>query len=465
MALRVFNTLIRKKEAFTPLSKGRVTMYVCGPTVYDYAHVGHGRSAVAFDIIRRYLLYQGYKVLFVSNYTDIDDKLINRAHEKGCTVKELAEGIIPQYKKDYAALGIMPSDKTPKATAYVKEMINLIRQLEKKGLVYALRDGAYFDTSRFAAYGKLSRQDIEQLKAGSRVEVDEEKRHPQDFVLWKFRKEGEPSWPSPWGEGRPGWHIECSAMVKKLLGETIDIHGGGQDLIFPHHEDEVAQSEAAHEKPLARYWLHNGFVTMNEEKMSKSLGNFFMLKDVLQKYDGAVVRYFLLETHYRSPLNYADTLLEQAKNSLQRLWDFMDTLAEYKTKAKTKAKDNPLMKGLIAKAQKGFEEAMDDDFETSRALAAVFDLVRDVNTLMMDEKMSAKDAKSVIQFMKKMDKVLNVLQHKKAIVPKEVLLLVQQREEARKKKDWQRADQLRNEITKQGYIIEDTPEGANMKRK
>jgi len=460
MALRVFNTLSRKKETFTPLESGKVRMYVCGPTVYDRGHLGHGRSAVAFDIIRRYLLYTGFKVMFVSNYTDIDDKLIDRAQKEGCTVKELAERMIPEYERDYATLGILKPNKTPKATQYITEMVGLIAQLEKKGLAYRLRDGVYYDTRKFKEYGKLGKQDLEELQAGARVRVDEEKHHPQDFVLWKFRKEGEPSWPSPWGEGRPGWHIECSAMVKKLLGETIDIHGGGQDLIFPHHEDEVAQSEAAHGKPLARYWLHNGFVTMNEEKMSKSLGNFFTLNDVLQKYDGKIVRYFLLETHYRGPVNYADVMLGQAKNSLQRLWELMDKLETHKTKAK----NNPVVPKLLTQAKQGFEEGMDNDFDTSAALAAIFELVRDANKLLAEDKLSSKDAKAVLRFMKKIDTVLNVLHQEKAKVPTDVLDLVQQREQARKRKDWQLADRLREEIKKRGYLIDDTGDGTKVKR-
>ncbi len=460
MALRVFNTLTRKKETFTSLESGKVRIYVCGPTVYDRGHLGHGRSAVAFDIIRRYLLYTRSKVTFVSNYTDIDDKLIDRAQKEGCTVKELAERMIPEYERDYAALGILKPSKAPKATQYIKEMVALIAQLEKKGIAYRLRDGVYYDTRKFKDYGKLGKQDLDELQAGARVQVDEEKRHPQDFVLWKFRKEGEPSWPSPWGEGRPGWHIECSAMVKKLLGETIDIHGGGQDLIFPHHEDEVAQSEAAHGKPLARYWLHNGFVTVSQEKMSKSLGNFFTLRDVLQKYDGKIVRYFLLETHYRGPVNYADTMLEQAKNSLQRLWEFMDKLET----CKTKAKDNPVVPKLLSQARQGFEEGMDNDFDTSAALAAIFELVREVNRLMAEDKLSSKDAKAMLRFMGKIDTVLNVLHQEKAKVPKDVLDLVQQREQARKKKDWVSADRLREEIKKKGYSIDDTESGGRVKR-
>lgn len=460
MAIKVFNTLTRKKEVFEPREKGKVRMYVCGPTVYDRAHLGHGRSAVAFDLIRKYLLYRDYDVLFVSNYTDIDDKLIDRAQKEGGTVKELAERIIPEYARDYTAIGVMKPNKTPKATQYVKEMIALVLDLEKKGVAYRLRDGVYFDISRFPGYGKLGKQNLDELRSGARVRVDEEKRNPHDFVLWKFKKEGEPSWPSPWGEGRPGWHIECSAMAETILGLPLDIHGGGQDLIFPHHEDELAQSEAVREKPLATYWLHNGFITVNEEKMSKSLGNFFTLSDVLRQYDGKVVRYFLLETHYRSPINYAPDVLEQAKQSLQRLWEFMEKLKTYQAKAK----NNPAIKQIIGRAKQGFEEAMDDDFEISRALAAIFDLVRDVNKLMMEGKLSQTNVNAVLRFMKAIDKVLHVLEPPKVAIPKDVFLLVQQREEARKKKDWPLADRLREEIKKKGYTVDDALSGGKVKK-
>ncbi|OGJ52574.1 cysteine--tRNA ligase, partial [Candidatus Peregrinibacteria bacterium RIFOXYC2_FULL_41_22] len=321
MTLKVKNTLSGKKEEFKPIKDNHVGMYVCGPTVYDFGHLGHGRSAVVFDIIRKYLKYKGYDVTYVSNYTDIDDKMINRANKEGITVKQLAEKIIPEYQEDYGQLKIDKPDTQPKATQYIPQMIELIKKLIEKGYAYELEDGVYYEVEKFAHYGKLSGQNQDELKAGARIEKDDKKRHPHDFVLWKKAKPDEPSWPSPWGEGRPGWHIECSAMSMDLLGETFDIHGGGMDLIFPHHEDEIAQSEAATGKSYVKYWLHNGFITINNEKMSKSLGNFFTLKEIFAKYNPNTVRYMIIGTHYRSPINFSHELLDQSENALSRIKD------------------------------------------------------------------------------------------------------------------------------------------------
>ncbi|MDP2624980.1 MAG: cysteine--tRNA ligase, partial [Candidatus Peregrinibacteria bacterium] len=330
--LHVYNTLTNQKEGFKPIQEGKVDMYLCGPTVYDNGHLGHGRSAVAFDIIRRYLeyVYREENVTFVTNYTDIDDKMINRANEEGITVKELADRIIPEYEKDYGSLGVKPPTIQTLATEYVDQMIEIVEKLIKEEYAYELEDGVYFEVEKFKEYGKLSNQKREELQAGSRIDKNDNKRHPHDFVLWKKEKPGEPSWDSPWGKGRPGWHIECSAMSYSNLGQPFDIHGGGQDLTFPHHECEIAQSEAAYGVQFCNVWLHNGFITVDKEKMSKSLGNFFTLKDIFKKYDPRAVRYFFLTSHYRSPIEFSDQQLEQAKNTLDRIRDFLLNLSHYK---------------------------------------------------------------------------------------------------------------------------------------
>ncbi|MBI2147347.1 cysteine--tRNA ligase [Candidatus Woesearchaeota archaeon] len=469
MPLQIYSTLSRKKELFKPLVPGKVGMYVCGPTVYDKGHLGHARAAIALDLVRRYLLYKGFKVKYVMNYTDIDDKIINRAREMSITPEKLAESLIPIYREDYARLGVMKPSVAPKATEHVREMAALIKKLENNGHTYVLDDGVYFDISTWPEYGKLSRQDITQLRAGARVEVDEKKKHPQDFVLWKFKKPGEPSWKSPWGDGRPGWHIECSAMTMKHLGKTFDIHGGGQDLIFPHHEDELAQSECATGQPFAKYWMHNGFVTVDNEKMSKSLGNFFTIKDILAKYDASVVRYYLLSTHYRSPINFSDKLLDAAGSSLERINEFITNLQQYQGKAGKETANADTEKSAVAKrivqAQKEFENGLDDDIETTVALAALFDLIRDANTLLAAKKLSGKDAKACLKFLKDIDRVLAVMAFKKEKkAPPEILKLVAQREEARKKKDWKEADRLRTAIVEKGYAVADTGEGPRVKK-
>jgi cysteinyl-tRNA synthetase len=325
--MKIFNSKSGKKEIFESIENDKVGIYVCGPTVYDSPHLGHGRSAVSFDVIRRYFLYKGYSVKFVSNYTDVDDKMINRANEEGVSIKELADRVIVEYQKDYEDLGIMPPDVQPKATDHIEEVIDIVSRLESEGVTYMLEDGVYFDVSKYPDYGKFSSQNIEDLQMGARVEVKEAKRNPQDFVLWKLKKEGEPFWASPWGDGRPGWHIECSAMSFRHLGEKFDIHGGGLDLKFPHHECEVAQSLSCFgEESFARYWMHNGFIQVDNEKMSKSLGNFFSLKDIFKKYDPKVVRFMFLQTHYRNPINFSDVLLEQAGAGLDRLHGFVRSL-------------------------------------------------------------------------------------------------------------------------------------------
>lgn len=461
--MHFYNTLTAKKEAFRPMDGKKVGMYVCGPTVYDFAHLGHGRSAVSFDVIRRYLIYKGYDVTFVSNYTDIDDKMINRAEIMKITVRELADRIIPEYAKDYASLGILVPDVLPKATDHVQPMIDLIELLEKKGAVYVLDDGVYFDISKFPDYGKLSKQDLDALRSGARVEVKESKRSPQDFVLWKFSKPGEPEWDSPWGKGRPGWHIECSAMSRQYLGDSFDIHGGGADLTFPHHECEIAQSECALEKPFSRYWLHNGFIQINNEKMSKSLGNFFLLRDVFAKYPPQAVRYLFLQTHYRSPIEFTDELLAQAKNSLSRLHDFMTRLKNYEAAGANS--QQPDFDEFILTIQKRFEDAMNDDFETPQALASLFDFVKEVNRR-IDAKSMTRDSKErAMTFLMRLDTVLGILLSTQSDeADHDVMALIEDREKARKNKDWKRSDEIRDELLARGIQLEDTPKGTIWKK-
>jgi cysteinyl-tRNA synthetase len=459
MTIKIYNTRKKKKEEFVPVKDGQVSMYVCGPTVYDLGHLGHGRSAVAFDIIRKYFEYKNYKVKFVSNYTDIDDKMINRAKEEGISVQDLADRIIPEYEKDYGALGIKKPDVQPKATEHIKEIIEIIKKLETDGFTYVLEDGVYYDVSKFGDYGKLSGQNLEDLKMGARVEVNEAKRHPYDFVLWKFKKEGEPFWASPWGEGRPGWHIECSAMTWKHLGEKFDIHGGGLDLTFPHHECEVAQSKGAFGKDaFAKYWMHNGFIQVDNEKMSKSLGNFFTLRDIFKKYDPQVVRFMFLQTHYRNPINFSDKLLEQSKAGLERLHDFIKKL---RTGYEKLPKDGSLDRNL----KNSFDEFMDNDFDTAGALSVVFDLVKLVNTLRVENNLTQKDVDEAEKFLKETDQVLGIIYtSKEESINSNVEDLISKREEARKAKDFKKSDEIRDHLKTQGIELEDTPHGTIWKK-
>jgi cysteinyl-tRNA synthetase len=459
----VYNTFSAKKEVFKPLREMKAGMYVCGPTVYDFAHLGHGRSAVSFDVIRRYLIYKGYEVTYVSNFTDIDDKMINRAEMMKISVKELADRIIPEYAKDYKALGILVPDAQPKATEYVPQMIDIIKKLEKNGATYVLDDGVYFDISKFPAYGKLSKQDLDALKSGIRVEVKVSKKNPQDFVLWKFSKPGEPEWESPWGKGRPGWHIECSAMSREFLGESFDIHGGGADLTFPHHECEIAQSECASGKIFVKYWLHNGFIQINNEKMSKSLGNFFLLKDVFAKFSPQAVRYLFLQTHYRAPIEFTDDLLSQARNSLARLQDFMVRLEKYVPEVPNVGQKD--FEALIVSTKKRFEDAMDDDFETSQALAALFDFVKQVNRRIDSKTLTRESQEAAMTFLTRVDTVLGILvSTQNDEIDPETADLLRQREESRKNRDWKASDHLRGELLKRGIQVEDGPKGTVWKK-
>lgn len=462
--MQVYNTFTQKKEDFKPVKKNHVGMYVCGPTVYDLGHLGHGRSAVSFDVIRKYFIYKGFTTTFVTNYTDIDDKMIQRAELMKITVPQLAEKIIPEYGKDYESLGVMAGDVQPKATDHVKEMIEIIEGLEQKGHTYVIDgDGVYFDITTFENYGKLSKQKMDELKSGIRVAVKELKRNPQDFVLWKFSKPGEPLWDSPWGEGRPGWHIECSAMSSKYLGETFDIHGGGADLTFPHHECEIAQSESFSGKTFSKYWLHNGFIQVNNEKMSKSLGNFFTLRDVFQKFDPQVVRYLFLQTHYRSPIEFSDALLEQSKNSLQRVHNFHQRLMEYQPPEGSG--EISTMSGLLDMTLKDFEQAMDNDFETPVALAACFDLVKEVNKFMDQKTLTRLDKEQLVTFLERIDSVLGIfVPTSTASVDVDIEKLIQERDAARDSKNWKRADEIRDELLAKGIKLEDSATGTKWKK-
>jgi cysteinyl-tRNA synthetase len=449
MTLSFYNDLSRKKEVFAPLKAPDVTIYVCGPTIYDFAHLGHGRSAVAFDLLHRYLKYKKYNVKFVFNYTDIEDKMINRANDEGITVKQLADRFSKIYDEDYKKLNLLPPFRNPKATEHIPEMIGIIHKLEKKGFTYVIEDdGVYYDVMKFPAYGKLSHQNLEDLKVGARVET-EGKKSPYDFVLWKFEKPGEPSWDSPWGKGRPGWHIECSAMSAKYLGETIDIHGGGQDLIFPHHEDEVAQSEAANGKPFAKFWIHNGFVNINGEKMSKSLNNFYTLRDIFKDYDPLAVRYLFISTHYRMPINFTFEALQGAKNSLDRLQQAYFEMLDCE-----KFGDKHI---LLDHYRYELQQALDDDLNISAALAVVFEFVSEVNR--NNSQLHSESHKEVLDFFKEIDSILGVLKHHHGSVPEEVKALAEERERARKDKNWAKSDELREKINALGYSIADSREG------
>lgn len=458
--ISIYNTLTRKTEEFKPIIAGKVGMYLCGPTVYDMAHLGHGRSAVAFDIIRRYFLYRDFDVNFVSNYTDIDDKMINRAREKNISVEELSGKIIPLYERDYGNLNVLVATTHPRATAYINQIINLIKTLEEKEAIYELEDGIYFDISAFPQYGKLSKQNIENLQMGARVKVNKNKRNPQDFALWKKEKPGEPSWDSPWGKGRPGWHIECSAMSISLLGETFDIHAGGADLMFPHHECEVAQSECATGKQFANYWMHNGFININKEKMSKSLGNFITLEDLFEKYSGNVIRFLYLQTHYRSPINFSEDLITKSINTLERIHDFVRKIEQIDNGGDI----NKEVIKSIKKAKEKFEKSMDDDFETPEALAAIFEFIKEVNRLREKISLTVNDKKEIIDFLKDIDTVFAIIFTQEESLPEELSTLIKEREEARANKDWQKSDELRDKLKEKGISIEDTPKGTVWKR-
>ena len=460
----IYNTQTRRKEEFVPLEEGKVRIYACGPTVYNYFHIGNARPFIVFDTLRRYLEHKGYEVKFVQNFTDIDDKMIRRANEEGITVKELGERFIAEYYKDADALGIERATVNPKATEHIPEIIDIIRKLEEKGLAYAVENGdIYYNTKGFHGYGKLCGQCMDDLESGARIEVDNIKRHPMDFALWKAQKPGEPAWESPWGMGRPGWHIECSAMSMKYLGETIDIHCGGKDLVFPHHENEIAQSEGATGKPFVRYWMHNGFINVDNQKMSKSLGNFFTVRDIAKEFDLEAVRMFMLSAHYRSPINFSRDMIEQAKASLDRLYTARDHYTFLMQNAKDGElgeKENELMAKVKA-VREGFDAAMDDDMNTANAIGQLFELVREANAGLNENSPKAV-IQAVLDTMDELTGVLGILRRKTDEKDDEVEKLLAQRAEARASKNWAESDRLRDLIISMGYTLKDTKQGQQI---
>jgi cysteinyl-tRNA synthetase len=464
--MRIGNTMTRQREEFVPRVAGEVRMYVCGSTVYDLCHVGHARAAVVFDVIRRYFLYKGYRVTFVKNYTDVDDKIIRRAQGEGVTAAEISERYIAAEREDMAAIGVLAPDIAPKATEHIPEMIALIGRLVGEGYAYVVDSDVFFEVRRFPAYGRLSGKDLEALLAGARVEVDERKRDPRDFALWKSAKPGEPAWPSPWGPGRPGWHIECSAMSMRYLGESFDVHGGGEDLIFPHHECEIAQAEAVTGKPFARYWIHNGFVNFGAEKMSKSLGNTLAIREIVKRHEPDALRLWLLGTHYRHVIEFSDDRLREAGRALERF-----TRLFHDVQAVGAA--NPAAPGLPADLQafgSRFEAAMDDDFNTPQALGALFDLSRALYERRDQGGTSAGVREALVAGVREIQRlggVLGLFQQGwvSAGPPPEIERLVAERTEARRRRDWTRSDELREAIHRLGWLVEDTPAGPRLTRR
>jgi len=471
--MKIYNTLSREKEEFIPIEPGKVKMYACGPTVYNYFHLGNARPFVTFDTLRRYLEYRGFQVEFCQNFTDIDDKMIRRANEEGITIKELADRFIKEYYVDAEKLGVLRPTYQPRATETIDEIIVLIQTLIDKGFAYSGDDGIYYDVSKFPTYGKLSHFKLEDLEAGAgeRGVSSEGKRNPGDFALWKNKKEGEPSWQAPWGEGRPGWHIECSAMIGKFLGPTIDIHGGGQDLIFPHHENEIAQSEAANGVPFVHYWMHNAFVNVDNEKMSKSLGNFFTVRDIVARFPYEVIRFFILSGHYRMPINFSDEPLISAKNGLERI----ETALENARFALAHEKETPFvsndeqdaqLRAATTAAKASFIESMDDDMNTADAITAVYSLVRVINTHVNEKDVSSETMNDAINMIVELMNVLgidiNSILEAKNGIPDDVMALVNARVEAKKNKDFSKADELRNQVTAMGYQIKDTAQGPQV---
>ncbi len=468
--MKLFNTLTRKKEEFVPLEEGKVKMYVCGPTVYNLIHIGNARPMIVFDTVRRYMEYKGYEVSYVSNFTDVDDKIIKKAIEEGVSAEEISSRYIEECKRDMEGMNVRPATVHPLATQEIDGMIEMIQTLMEKGYAYAAQDGTvYFRVKKFKEYGKLSHKNLDDLQSGFRslqVSGEEQKEDSLDFVLWKPKKDGEPSWPSPWCDGRPGWHIECSVMSKKYLGEEIDIHAGGEDLVFPHHENEIAQSECCNGKIFARYWMHNAFLNIDNRKMSKSLGNFRTVREISQQYDLQVLRFFMLNAHYRSPLNFSADLMEASKNALERILEGVRRLEDRRKKgvqAELLEEEYLLIKEAENFTVK-FEEAMDDDFNTADALAAIFELVKFANTK-VTENSSCAFAENILNQLVKLNNVLGLeVIQKEEILDKEIEALIEERQEARKAKNFARADEIRDELLEKGIILKDTREGVKWKR-
>ena len=467
--MKLYNTLTRKKEEFVPLQEGKVSMYVCGPTVYNLIHIGNARPMIVFDTARRYMEYKGYQVNYVSNFTDVDDKIIARAKEEGVPAEEISSRYIAECRKDMEAMNVRPATVHPQATHEIQGMIDMIQTLMDKGYAYNVDGTVYFRTRKFSEYGKLSHKNLDDLRSGNRallVSGEDQKEDPLDFVLWKPRKEGEPSWKAPWSDGRPGWHIECSEMAKKYLGEEIDIHAGGEDLIFPHHENEIAQSECCNGKPFARYWLHNAFLNIDNRKMSKSLGNFFTVREIGEKYDLQVLRFFMLSAHYRSPLNFSADIMESSKNALERILTAVDNLKSLEQSAQEAELSEAEREKLAAAKEfrKKFEEAMDDDLNTADAIAAIFELVKFANTE-ASRQGSRKFASALKQEITELADILGIRAERRAeVLDQEVEEMIAARQAARKAKDFAKADAIRDELLSRGIILEDTREGVKWKR-
>jgi cysteinyl-tRNA synthetase len=481
MSLRIFNSQTKNKEEFIPLHEGKVGIYVCGITAYDVCHVGHARSAVVFDVVTRYLRYRGYDVTYVKNFTDVDDKIIEKAQREKKGIAEISERYIREHDEDMEALGVARPTATPRATEHIDGMIRLVATLIEKGMAYAVDGDVYYAVEQFPAYGKLSGRDLSDMLAGARIDVNDKKRNPYDFSLWKASKKGEPWWESPWGNGRPGWHLECSVMSQKYLGDTFDIHGGGEDLVFPHHENEIAQSEGATGKPLARYWVHNGFVQVNSEKMSKSLGNFFTIRDILKQYHPEVLRFFLVQSHYRSPVDFSDAALNEARQGMDRFYSTLKTIHDHLAAGTGRADsageptgdDRGLMDQLQSLRER-FTEAMDDDFNTARAIGYLFDTIRLLNTSLTGKKAEAsyavlEQAQKTLReigavlglFSEEPDRYLHLDREREAakrgLAVAEVEALIAERRSAREAKEWQRADEIRKGLAVRGVILKDTP--------
>ena len=462
--MKILNTLTRRKEEFKPINEGKVGIYVCGPTVYDYIHIGNARPMIVFDTLRRYLEYKGYEVNYVSNFTDVDDKIIKRANAEGVDASVISERYIAEVKKDMAALNVREATTHPKATEEIPDMIEMVKTLIEKDYAYEVNGTVYFRTRKFKDYGKLSKKNIDDLRSGNRdllVSGIDEKEDPLDFVLWKPKKEGEPSWPSPWGDGRPGWHLECSVMSKKYIGDVIDIHAGGEDLIFPHHENEIAQSEAANGTEFARYWMHNGFLKINNEKMSKSLGNFFTVREIAEKYPLQVIRFFMLSAHYRSPLNFSAELVEASKNGLERILTAVDRLKSINgTDGEVDKAAADEMDAFVKK----YEDAMDDDLNTADAISVIFELVKYANVNVTEESSKAT-VELVLNTIEKLCDILGIITEKKEeMLDSDIEALIEERQAARKSKNFARADEIRDQLSSMGIILEDTREGVKWKR-
>lgn len=465
--MKIYNTLTRRKETLKTITEGEVKIYACGPTVYNFIHIGNARPLCVFDTMRRYMEYRGLKVNFVQNFTDIDDKIIRRANEEGTDYKTVSEKYIEEFWKDAKGMNIREATVHPKATENIDEIISIIETLVEKGFAYPVENGdVYFSPKKFNEYGKLSHQPLEDLEAGARINIGELKKEPMDFALWKGAKEGEPYWESPWGKGRPGWHIECSAMVRRYLGETIDIHCGGQDLIFPHHENEIAQSECCNGVPFANYWMHNGYINVDNVKMSKSLGNFFTVREVAEKYGYEPIRYLMISSQYRSPINYSIDIIEQCKASLVRLYNCRDSLDFAAANAVDALPENAQeIKDTLNSRREQFIKAMDDDLNTADAISSVFELVRDINTSVITDKPSAELVRFATELFDELTGVLGLVYNRKTeSLDSEIEALIEARQEARKNKNWAQADHIRDELKAQGIVLEDTPQGVKWHR-